>query len=121
MNQINTNQQTQTEDDRTGLSIETIRRAIADNLFYIQGKFPGIATDNDYYMATAYSVRDRLLQRWLNTTETYLKKDTRIVCYLSAEFLLGPHLANNLVNLGIYEPFRQALEGSGLDLDLMLS
>jgi starch phosphorylase len=40
-------------------------------------------------MALAYTVRDRLLQRWLNTTQTYLQKDTRVVCYLSAEFLLG--------------------------------
>lgn len=47
------------EDDRTGLSIETLKRAIADNLFYIQGKFPAIATKNDFYMAVAYTVRDR--------------------------------------------------------------
>jgi starch phosphorylase len=103
------------EDDRTGLSLETLKRAIADNLFYIQGKFPAIATPNDYYMALAYTVRDRTLQRWLNTTETYLKKGVKIVCYLSAEFLLGPHLSNNLVNLGIYQQVRQAVEEYGLD------
>jgi starch phosphorylase len=48
------------EDDRTGLSISTLRRAIADNLYYLQGKFPAIATKNDYYLALAYTVRDRL-------------------------------------------------------------
>jgi starch phosphorylase len=104
------------EDDRTGLSIETLRRALADNLFYIQGKFPAIATKNDYYMALAYTVRDRLLHRWLNSAETYLKKDVRVVCYLSAEFLMGPHLGNNLLNLGIYERVRRAVQESGLDL-----
>ena len=49
--------QIRVEDDRTGLSIETLKRALADNLFYIQGKFPEIATKNDYYMALAYTVR----------------------------------------------------------------
>lgn len=105
----------QYEDDRTGLSIETLKRAFADNLFYIQGKFPAIATPNDYYMALAYTVRDRLLQRWLNTTQTYSKKHVKVVCYLSAEFLLGPHLSNNLINLGIYNQVRQAVEEAGLD------
>lgn len=104
----------QFEDDRTGLSIETLKRALADNLFYIQGKFPAIATPNDYYMALAYTVRDRLLHLWLNTAQTY-QKNVKVVCYLSAEFLLGPHLSNNLINLGIYNPVRQAVEESGLD------
>ncbi len=108
------------EDDRTGLSIPTLRRAIADNLFYLQGKFPGIATKNDYYMALAYTVRDRLLQRWLATTQTYLQKNVRVVCYLSAEFLVGPHLGNNLINLGIYDQVRQAVEESGLDLEELI-
>ncbi len=105
----------QYEDDRTGLSIATLKRAFADNLFYVQGKFPAIATPNDYYMALAYTVRDRLLQRWLNTTQTYLKKHVKVVCYLSAEFLLGPHLSNTLINLGIYDQVRQAVEEAGLD------
>ena len=109
-----------TEDDRTGLSIPTLRRAIADNLFYLQGKFPAIATKNDYYMALAYTVRDRLLQRWLATNQSYLNNNVRVVCYLSAEFLVGPHLGNNLINLGIYDQVRQAVEESGLDLEELI-
>ncbi len=112
--------QIQVEDDRTGLSIATLRRALADNLFYIQGKFPGVATQHDYYMALAYTVRDRLLQRWINTAQTYLKKDIKLVCYLSAEFLVGPHLGNNLINLGLYERFRCAVEESGLNLSALI-
>jgi starch phosphorylase len=108
------------EDDRTGTSVETLRRAILDNLFYIQGKFPEIATANDYYMALAYSVRDRLLHRWAKTVETWLQKDVKIVCYLSAEFLMGPHLGNNLINLGIQDPVRQAVEAVGRNLDDLL-
>jgi len=105
----------QIEDDRTGLSIETLRRAIADNLYYVQGKLPEIATPNDFYMALAYTVRDRLINRWLHTTQTYLRQDVRVVCYLSAEFLLGPHLENNLINLGIYDQVKQAVQESGLN------
>ncbi|MEL7068731.1 MAG: glycogen/starch/alpha-glucan phosphorylase [Cyanobacteria bacterium J06581_3] len=109
------------EDDRTGLSEETLRRAFLDNLFYIQGKFPKLASKNDYYLALAYTVRDRMLQRWLGTVATYLDNATRTVCYLSAEFLLGPHLGNNLINLGLYEPIRQVMDSLCLDLDELLA
>ncbi|MGF1493289.1 MAG: glycogen/starch/alpha-glucan phosphorylase [Microcoleaceae cyanobacterium] len=110
------NEQIRIEDDRTGLDVQTLKRAFADNLFYIQGKFPEIATKNDFYMALAYTVRDRMLRRWLNSQETYMKQGTKVVCYLSAEFLVGPHLGNNLINLGIYDQARQAVEESGLNL-----
>ncbi|MGA9383292.1 MAG: glycogen/starch/alpha-glucan phosphorylase [Phormidium sp.] len=108
------------EDDRTGLSIETLKRAFADNLFYIQGKFPEIASKNDFYMALAYTVRDRLLRRWLNTAETYTKNASRTVAYMSAEFLMGPQLGNNLINLGIYDQVNQAMQELGLDLQELL-
>ncbi len=105
------------EDDRTGTSVETLKRAIADNLFYIQGKFPDVATRNDQYMALAYTVRDRLVHRWLTTTKAFIKKDCRAVCYLSAEFLLGPHLVNNLVNLDILDNVKEAVEEINWDFD----
>ncbi|WP_346289360.1 glycogen/starch/alpha-glucan phosphorylase [Sphaerothrix gracilis] len=108
------------EDDRTGLSIETLKRAFLDNLFYIQGKFPRLATQHDYYMALAYTVRDRLLQRWISTAVTYTEQSSRTVAYLSAEFLMGPQLGNNLINLGIYDRVQQAIEELGLDLDTLL-
>src|SRR6516164_6685936 len=111
------------EDDRTGLTVPVLRRACAENLFYVQGKFPAIATKNDLYVALAYTVRDRMLHRWINTIETYLKErehELKLVCYLSAEFLLGPRLRNSLVNLGIYNEVRQAIEESGLDLKELL-
>lgn len=103
------------EDDRTGLSVETLRRAFADNLFYIQGKWPEVASINDFYLALAYTVRDRMMQRWLNSTRNYLRPEVRVVTYLSAEFLLGPHLGRNLINLGIEAPVKQAVQESGLD------
>jgi starch phosphorylase len=110
----------QIEDDRTGIDVETLKRAFLDNLLYIQAKFPKISTKNDYYMALAFTVRDRLLNRWLNTTQTYLEKAPRMVAYLSAEFLMGPHLGNNLINLGIYDVVKQAIEELGLNLTTLL-
>jgi len=108
------------EDERTGLGKETLKRAFLDNLFYMQGKFPALATKRDYYLALAYVVRDRLLHRWVSTAAAYTKQRSRTVAYLSAEFLIGPHLGNNLLNLGIYPQVQQAIVELGLDFDELL-
>jgi starch phosphorylase len=108
------------EDDRTGLSVETLKRAIADNLYYIQGKDEQFATLYDYYMALAYTVRDRLIQRRIKTAQTYFERQTKMVYYLSAEFLIGRLLLNNLISLGLYEPIQQAVKESGLNLEDLL-
>ncbi|MGL6284185.1 MAG: glycogen/starch/alpha-glucan phosphorylase, partial [Microcoleaceae cyanobacterium] len=108
--------QVQVEDDRTGTSPETIKRAIADNLYYIQGKNESFASAYDYYMALAFTVRDRLLNRWLATTEKYFQDQVKVVYYLSAEFLLGRLLTNNLVNVGCWETAKEVLEEVGLDI-----
>jgi starch phosphorylase len=107
--------------DRTGMSIESIKRAFLDNLFFVQGKPIALATKHDYYMALAYLVRDRMLHRWNGTAESYTQHRSRTVCYLSAEFLMGPHLGNNLINMGIYDQVKQAMEELGLDFDELLS
>jgi len=103
------------EHTRTGMSKESLKQAYVDNLFYLQGRFPEVATLHDLYMAAAYTVRDRLLERWIKTARTYKSTHARTVCYLSAEYLLGPHLVNNLINLGIMEKARAA--GEELELD----
>ncbi len=114
------------ERTRTALTVESLKYAIIDSLNFVQGRFPKVATRNDFYLALSYAVRDRLLQRWLQSAQTYLQKSSRTVCYLSAEFLLGPHLGNNLVNLGIYEQAAQAVNelaselGVKIDLDMLL-
>jgi len=104
---------------RTGLTPEALQRAVLDNLACLQGRYPGIATPHDWYMALAYSVRDRLLARWVSTVQTYVARDVKLVCYLSAEFLIGPQLANNLVNLGIEAAAREAMRSLGQDLDAL--
>ncbi|MBE9110925.1 glycogen/starch/alpha-glucan phosphorylase [Nodosilinea sp. LEGE 07298] len=107
--------------ERTANDIESIKRAFLNNLFYVQGKPVSLATQHDYYMALAYLVRDRMLHRWNGTAESYTQHRARTVCYLSAEFLMGPHLGNNLINMGIYEQVQQAMAELGLDFDTLLA
>ena len=109
------------DDTRTAMSSAAIRRAFLDPVFYTQGKLPGHASGNDLYQALAHTVRDRLVQRWISTAEAYQGQPSRTVAYLSAEFLMGPHLGNNLVNLGIFEEVRAAMAMLGIDLDDILA
>jgi glycogen phosphorylase len=106
---------------RTGLDAESLRRAVLDNLVCLQGRFPDIADPHDWYMALAYTVRDRMLDRWVRTVRTYAARDVKVVCYLSAEFLIGPQLGNNLLALGIEAGAREAMSALGQDLDALLA
>jgi glycogen phosphorylase len=108
------------DDDRTSITVPALKQAILDNLFYVVGKRADVAMDMDHFMALAYTGRDRILARWLTTKGDYVKHDVRTVHYLSAEFLMGPHLANNLLNLGLQEAVRQATTELDLDLDLLI-
>jgi glycogen phosphorylase len=105
---------------RTALDVESLSQSFLDNLFFIQGRSVERATVNDLYMALAHTVRDRLLERWISTVTNYQAQDVRVVCYLSAEFLTGPHLANNLINLGIYDEAEQAMRQLGIDLGVLI-
>jgi glycogen phosphorylase len=109
------------EPTRTGLAADTLQRAVLDNLAYLQARLPELATPYDWYMALAYSVRDRLLARWQNTVRTCAAHDVQVVCYLSAEFLIGPQLSKNLLNLGIEASARQAMSALDQDLDALLA
>jgi starch phosphorylase len=102
------------------MSVEALAHSFLDNLFFVQGRSLERATINDLYMALAHTVRDRLVERWISTVKSYRAQDVRVVCYLSAEFLTGPHLANNLINLGIYDETEQAMRELGLDLNVLI-
>jgi glycogen phosphorylase len=107
---------------RTGLGADAIAAALIDNLLCLQGKPPQYATRNDWYFALAYTVRDRMLARYITTLERMSAADTgvKVVAYLSAEFLTGPHLGNSLINLGIWEETEQALSSVGQSLPDLL-
>jgi starch phosphorylase len=109
------------EGGRTHLSVPAIRQGILDHLVYSLGRLPRIANRQDYYKALALTVRDRLQEHWAETARTYGDREVKVACYLSAEFLMGPHLGNNLVNLGIEQEARQAVAELGLDLEELLA
>ena len=106
---------------RAGLSAEAIKQSILDNLQFAQARVPELATPNDWYMAVACTIRDRMLDNWTKTIKQLHRKDIRAVCYLSAEFLLGPHLCNNIINLGIFKEVSQAASELGLDLEQLIA
>ncbi len=106
---------------RTGMQAPELQQAIADHLRFSLGRMPAVATTHDYYRALALAIRDRMQERWTNTTQTYFDLKRKIACYLSAEFLMGPHLGNNLVNLGVEQAARQAVAALGQDFDAVLA
>ena len=106
---------------RTGLSVEEIAASFRENLRCAMGRSEKGATRHDLYVALALTIRDRLLDRTVESIETYGGAGARRVAYLSAEYLPGPHLGNNLLNLGITEATRQALTNLGHNLDELLA
>ena len=108
------------EDVRTGMTSGSLRKAIEDHLRYTLGRPFQLLEPQHYYHALALAVRDRMQKRWTDTTQTYLDLSRKVAVYLSAEFLLGPHLGNNLLNLGLEEEARAALSELGQDYDTVL-
>lgn len=102
-------------------SATEIKRDILNNLFCHQGKFAEVATLNDWYLAVSETVRDRMMKRWIYSSHTYFEKQSRTVVYLSAEFLLGPQLENNIFNLGIMEQVKEALALLKLDYNSIVN
>jgi starch phosphorylase len=105
---------------RTGGDADAIAEALIDNLHYLQARLPQHATRNDWYTALAYAARDRMLDRYISTLDAIEGTTVKVVAYLSAEFLTGPHLGNSLINLGIRQAVEQALSTLGLDLPDLL-
>ncbi|HSP94995.1 MAG TPA: glycogen/starch/alpha-glucan phosphorylase [Thermoanaerobaculia bacterium] len=112
----------QREGIRTGSGTDAIAKALIDNLHCLQAKSPRHATRNDWYMALAYTVRDRMLERYVKAVEAIsaAKDSGKVVAYLSAEFLTGPHLGNSLINLGIWQAAQEAVSSVGQNLSDLL-
>jgi starch phosphorylase len=100
--------------DRSGLEAKDVFDGMTEHLFYTLGKLAPTASNHDLYMALSYAVRDRLMTRYLAGIEAINATPTRVVAYLSAEFLIGPQLGNNLLMLGIQEEAAEALRGFGI-------
>ncbi|MEO5760700.1 MAG: glycogen/starch/alpha-glucan family phosphorylase, partial [Vicinamibacteria bacterium] len=91
--------------------------SFAQRMMYTVAKDAYTARDFDVYQALAYSVRDRLMERWFKTQSAYYVADVKRVYYLSLEFLMGRALLNNVVNLGARHAHLQALRQLGYDLE----
>ncbi len=97
--------------------LDRFQREFFSNLAHQQGKTLEYASQNDLYLALAYTIRDRLSERWLKSTRTYDIHDAKTVYYFSAEYLLGRQMENNLFATGLTDIARQALQQSGIELD----
>ena len=106
---------------RTGLDADSLRRGIDDHLRYSIGRPAAALKPEHYFRALALTVRDRMQGNRAATTQTSLNLGRKVTCYLSAEFLMGPQLAANLLNLGIEHAARDALQELGQDLDEVLA
>src|SRR5262249_6252649 len=95
-----------------------LTKALVDNLRYSQAKPPAQATRRDWYKALAFTVRARMLDRYVETIETITSASSpaKVVAYLSAEFLVGPHLGNGLISLGLWQAAEEAVSHVGQNL-----
>lgn len=105
---------------RTGQSAEEIQQAILDNLHFMLGRHPDLASPNEWYMAVSYAIRDRMMKNWIDTLSRFMQGETKVVGYLSAEFLEGPHLGNALINLDLFDETKKAIESLGLKFNNIL-
>jgi starch phosphorylase len=100
-----------------------IQESILRHLHYTLAKPLPFATRNDWYMATAHAVRDEMVTNWMTSfyqLMRFAKEKIKVVSYLSSEFLMGPHLGNTLVNLGLTDTVRTALAAVGQNLEDIL-
>jgi glycogen phosphorylase len=110
-------QETMIDIGRRSTRVDALKRAVSEHVTYTLARDRSEATSRDVYMSTAWSVRDRLAERWAATQQGYRASDAKRVYYLSLEFLMGRTLHNALINLGIDGPMAEALEEFGHELD----
>lgn len=96
---------------------EALRRYVANRLAYVVGKDPKVATKADWYVALAHLARDKMVERWMETTRQQYKQKVKRVYYLSMEFLIGRALTNSLMSVEIYDQLAQAMADGGIDLE----
>lgn len=106
-----------TVNPRSGMDIDSFREDIKQHLRYTLAKDEHSSTEWDNYRSVVLTVMDRLHDRWINTQQSYYKKDTKRVYYLSMEYLIGRMLDNMLVNLGVQDIAAEAMKEAGLDYD----
>jgi len=99
-----------------GVDVASVSKSIVNRLVFSVGKDDITATARDWFHATAFMTRDRLIERWMETMRSYYVADAKRVYYLSMEFLMGRTLMNSLLNLGFEPACSEALRRNGVDL-----
>ncbi len=99
-----------------GFNKEAIKQSIIDNVKSQFRRTIDEATPQQVYQAAAYAVKDVVIDRWIATQKTYDESNVKKVYYLSMEFLMGRALGNNMINLGVWKEFKEALDDLGFDL-----
>ena len=94
-----------------------ISQALQNHLIFSCGKGSATSTERDWYAATATTVRDHVIDRWVKTRDEYRAQDPKRVYYLSLEFLIGRMLSNAALNLGIESQMREGLHALGRELE----
>ena len=102
--------------DHPALDAPSIRRSLYHRLTYSIGKDPITATDRDWFYSAAAVLRERMIERWMETMRSYYVQDRKRVYYLSMEFLMGRTMLNGMLNLCCEQEFREALAAMGLDM-----
>lgn len=105
---------------RKGTDFKSIELSFANHLEYSLSKDKYTATFRDLYLSMALSARDRLVERWIMTQQTYYEQDVKRIYYLSAEYLMGRVLVNNLINIGMYDETRIAMRDLHIDFDKLV-
>jgi len=98
---------------------ESIRVEILEKLAYAIGKDPIVAKTHDWLAATILALRDRVIDRWMESTRAAYKAEAKRVYYLSLEFLIGRLLRDALGNLELTASFQSALDKLGVDLNFI--
>ena len=98
---------------------ETLKESIIDNMKNLYRKTIDEATPQQVYQAVAYAVKDVIIDQWIATHKAYEENDSKIVYYLSMEFLMGRALGNNMISIGAQKAIREALEDLGFDLNVI--
>lgn len=106
---------------RTISTVAAFKKALIDNLYYERGQAAYSASQRDVYMALALTVRDYLMDRWRSSIDAYVKASPKFVYYLSAEYLPGCQLTNNLLYTGLTDIARQAMTELGFEFDQLLA
>jgi len=94
-----------------------LRDLVVAKLTFAVGRDPGVATERDWFLATALATRDHVAERWMASTRANYASQAKRVYYLSLEFLLGRLLQDALTNLGLTAKMRAALAELGVDFD----